>query len=203
MPRNMSDERKLMMRKFGAEIIEVGDSDFDAAIQKRNELTSQGCWSPMQFENHLNIECHRTTTAQEIIAQLPQSTNFAAFVSGAGTGGTIMGTREALIEAGLSTHVCMVKPAEPSHLHGIQGIGDGNDFLANPMLFDHVISISTAAAKRRAQKFARTHGILVGISAGANLLAAEKHIEQYNPGGSVVTILCDRGERYLSQHTTS
>jgi len=201
MPRNMSSERKSMMRIFGAEIIEVGDSDFDAAIHRRNELVDQGCWSPMQFENYLNIECHRNTTALEIINQLPSSTDFSAFVSGAGTGGTLMGVREALITRGLTTHMCMVIPAEPPELHGIQGIGDGSNFLANPELFDYSISIRTIDAKARALQFAKTHGVLIGISAGANLLAAEKYIELYNPRGSVVTILCDRGERYLSHYT--
>lgn len=202
MPKNMSSERKDMMRIYGAKIIDVGDSDFEAAIQMRNELITQdGYWSPMQFENYRNIECHRTTTAIEIMDQLPASTSFAAFVSGAGTGGTIMGVREALIERGLSTHVCMVKPAEPAHLHGIQGISDGANFLANPDLFDRVFQITTRDAKARALKFAKTHGALIGISAGANLLAAEKYIELYNPRGSVVTVLCDRGERYLSHYT--
>lgn len=201
MPRNMSEERKSMMRIYGADIIEVQDSDFEGAISMRNEMVGQGYWSPMQFENSLNIECHRNTTAVEIINQLPQSTKFSAFVSGAGTGGTIMGVREMLINKGLTTHVCMVRPAEPSHLHGIQGISDGANFLASPDLCDHIFPIRTIDAHNRALKFAKTHGVLVGISAGANLLAAEIYIEKYNPSGSVVTILCDRGERYLSRYT--
>ena len=112
-----------------------------------------------------------------------------------------MGVREALIHKGLTTRVCMVKPSEPSHLHGIQGISDGANFLARPELFDHVFPIRTIDAHNRALEFAKTHGVLVGISAGANLLAAENYIEKYNPVGSVVTILCDRGERYLSHYT--
>jgi cysteine synthase A len=201
MPGNMSEERKSMMRIYGADIIEVADSDFEAAISMRNEMVADGCWSPMQFENSLNIECHRNTTAIEIINQLPQSTKFSAFVSGAGTGGTIMGIRELLIARGLDTQVCMVKPAEPSHLHGIQGISDGANFLANPDLCDHIFPIRTVDAHDRALEFAKTHGVLIGISAGANLLASEIYIEKYNPSGSVVTILCDRGERYLSRYT--
>ena len=200
MPSNMSIERRQMMLMYGAEIIDVDISDFDAAIQKRNELVSEGCWSPMQFENSLNIECHKTTTAHEIMNQLPTSTKFHAFISGAGTGGTIMGVREAVIEAGLSTHICLVSPQEPAHQHGIQGISDGADYLANPELFDVTLPVSTIDAKRRALKFARTHGSLVGISSGANLCAAESYIKTFNPAGSVVTILCDRGERYLSEY---
>ena len=199
MPKNMSIERKQMMKCYGAEIIDVGDSDFESAIQKRNEMVSDGCWSPMQFENPLNIECHKMTTAAEIINQLPTSTKFSAFFSGAGTGGTIMGIREAIIAAGLETHICMVRPEEPPDKHGIQGIGDGSDFLACPDLFDVISPISTRQALARAKKIAKTHGILVGISSGANVLAAEAYIKTFNPSGSVVTILCDRGERYLSE----
>ena len=198
MPKNMSVERRQMMRMYGAEIIDAPDSDFEAAIKKRNEMIEAGCWSPMQFENHLNIECHKTTTAREILEQLPSSTRFSAFISGAGTGGTIMGVREALIDHGLSTHVCMVKPYEPSHIHGIQGISDGSNFLAIPELFDTILPVRTRDAKLRALKFAKTHGVLIGVSAGANLIAAETYIKRFNPRGSVVTILCDRGERYLS-----
>ena len=203
MPKNMSIERRQMMKFYGAEIIDVAPNDFDAAIAKRNEMVADGCWSPMQFENYLNVECHKNTTAREILSQLPASTKLAAFVSGAGTGGTIMGVRSALIEAGLSTHVCMVEPFEPPHLHGIQGIGDGANFLAKPELFDVTLPIRTRDAMARALKFARTRGILVGVSTGANLLAAEMYIKRFNPRGSVVTILCDRGERYLSQFNES
>tara|TARA_B100000131_G_scaffold213207_1_gene204985 strand:- start:8479 stop:9360 length:882 start_codon:yes stop_codon:yes gene_type:complete len=199
MPKNMSIERRYMMQVYGAEIIDVPDSDFEAAIKKRNEMVAEGCWSPMQFENHLNIECHKKTTAEEIINQLPSATRFHAFVGGAGTGGTLMGVREAVIEKGKDTHICMVKPAEPSHLHGIQGISDGADFLACPELFDAILPVSTLHAKNRAKKFAKTHGVLIGISSGANLVAAENYIKTFNPSGSVVTLLCDRGERYLSE----
>ena len=199
MPKNMSTERRQMMIAFGAEIINVADSDFSAAIQKRNEMVENGCWSPMQFENFLNIDCHKNTTISEILRQLPPSTKFSAFVSGAGTGGTIMGAREALIERGLGTHVCMVTPAEPADKHGIQGIGDGADYLANPDLCDVIMSVRTIDAKKRALTFAKTHGILVGISSGANIWAAESYIKTFKPAGSVVTILCDRGERYLSE----
>lgn len=202
MPKNMSIERRQMMEIYGAEIIDVPDSDFNAAIEKRNEMVSEGCWSPMQFENALNIECHKRTTALEILSQLPNDTKFSAFISGAGTGGTIMGVREAVIDAGLETHICMVRPAEAADKHGIQGIGDGSDFLACPELFDIILPIKTKDARRRALKFAKTHGVLVGISSGANLCAAEQYIKTFNPTGSVVTILCDRGERYLSEFGT-
>ena len=82
--------------------------------------------------------------------------------------------------------------------HGIQGIGDGGDFLAKPLDMDHIINIKTDDAIERAKRLAKENGLLVGISSGANVLAAEKWIEKYKPAGIVVTMLCDRGERYMS-----
>lgn len=201
MPCNMSLERKQMMTLFGAEIIEVGPSDFDAAIDKRNQLVKEkGYWSPMQFENLLNVKCHETVTAPEILEQCPNGEPIDAFFSGAGTGGTIMGIRSAFLSRSPKTKICMVKPFEPSDQHGIQGIGDGADFLADPALFDLIMPVKTQDAKKRAQDFAKSHGILIGISAGANLFAAESYLNTFNPEGNVITIICDRGERYLSEY---
>ena len=198
MPENMSEERRQMMKAFGAEILNVGRSDFAAAIEKRNSMVDlENHWSPMQFENLENVECHRLHTAPEIIEQLGNR-SFSAFVSGAGTGGTIMGVRKAVCERGLSTQMVLVQPAEDSKSHGIQGINDGADFLARPNLLDRIIQVSTAEAIARADLFAKTRGVLIGISAGANLCAAEKYFEIYKPRGAVVTMLCDRGEWYLS-----
>jgi cysteine synthase A len=198
MPGNMSEERKQMMRAFGANIYEVANSDFDAAIQKRNEIltTVDDSWSPFQFENKDNIRCHREKTAPEIYDQLPALTDWSAFVSGSGTGGTIMGIKGFIDHRNLQTKIVMVRPKED--LHGIQGIGDGEDFLATPDQFDDIIEIATEDAKERAKRLAMENGLLVGISAAANVLAAEIWIEKYKPSGNVITMLCDRGERYLS-----
>ena len=200
MPVNMSKERKDMMRAFGAEVIDAPPSDFKSSIDMRNDMVfwEQDHWSPMQFENPQNIQCHRETTAKEIFSQAPTSATVSAFFSGAGTGGTIMGVREYLVENSKSTKCMLVVPKEPSELHGIQGINDGADFLVNRDLLDGVFEIATQDAIRRSKEFARTRGVLVGISAGANLLAAENYIKKEDPPGIVVTILCDRGERYLS-----
>jgi cysteine synthase len=199
MPENMSEERRQMMRAFGAEILNVGKSDFAAAIEKRNEMveSSEKYWSPMQFENMENVECHRIHTGPEIIDQL-DGMPFAAFVSGAGTGGTIMGVRRTVLERGLKTHMVLTQPAEDDKSHGIQGINDGADFLAKPELLDMQIKVTTSEAINRAKQFAKTRGVLIGISAGANLCAAEKYSEIYKPMGAIVTMLCDRGERYFS-----
>ena len=91
----------------------------------------------------------------------------------------------------------MAAPAESASEHGIQGINDGEDFLLDTSQMDQIIKIKTNDAIDRAARLARENGLLVGISAGANVLAAEKWIEEHKPEGVVVTMLCDRGERYM------
>ena len=201
MPQNMSTERKQMMRLFGAEIIEVGDSDFKGALKLRDELLKANpiYWSPQQFTNVDNILCHRLTTAPEIASQLPRGVRWEAFVAGAGTGGTLMGVEEyTSAVSSISAKLIMVMPEEPADLHGIQGINDGADFLIKRHKIDLCVKVKTVDAIARARSLAHEHGLLVGISSGANVLAAEKWIEEHDPCGAVVTILCDRGERYLS-----
>ncbi len=203
MPSNMSEERKQMMRVYGSEIIEAPPDDFEEAIRMRDDYLSKNpnTWSPMQFSNPANIECHREVTAKEIHSQVEyQGEIWSAFIHGSGTGGTIEGVRQFIkqstYEEMKTTKVCMVVPAEAPH--GIQGIGDGKDFLANPEDMDEVLVISTDDAIDRAKQFARETGILVGISSGANLLASERWLEKNDPEGIIVTMLCDRGERYMS-----
>jgi len=199
MPSNMSEERRQMMKLFGATIIDAPPSDFKAAISMRNDLVEKDkrFWSPMQFENPLNIQCHKETTGREILSQVPPFSEVIAFFSGAGTGGTIMGVRESFREKEKDPRFMLVVPEEEDG-HGIQGIGDGADYLVKRENLSGVVPISTEDAKSRAKKFARESGVLVGISSGANLCASERFIEKENPDGIVVTTLCDRGERYLS-----
>ena len=201
MPNNMSEERKQMMRSFGARIIEVGDNAFKDAIQKRDELVHNfgTYWSPRQFSNPYNIECHEKTTATEIarsVLDLPAK--LSALVSGAGTGGTIMGCHKRLSMLWSDAKFLLTTPAEDAASHGIQGINDGADFLVDKTLIDEELLVSTEDAKERARRLAKENGLLVGISSGANVLAAERWIEKNNPTGVVVTFLCDRGERYFS-----
>ena len=196
MPSDMSEERRQMIRCYGAHIIDVPANDFDGAIALKKEMmeSDESYWSPNQFSNPTNIECHFLTTAHEIHKQA--GPNWTAFIHGAGTGGTIMGVKKYVDSLGLPVKVCLVTPAEDPH--GIQGIGDGRDFLVKRDLLDDVYEITTEEAVERMKRFALETGCLVGISSGANILAAERWVEKNNPEGVVITMLCDRGERYLS-----
>ena len=198
MPENMSEERIKMMRTYGANIVTVGPSDFEGAIALRDKMLLENpdsMWSPMQFSNPVNVQCHYEWTAPEIFSKVPAC---SAFIHGAGTGGTIMGFQRYIDKNDLSTKVVLVVPEEPSDQHGIQGIGDGEDFLVDRNKVDDVIRVSTEDAIVEAQNLAKTLGLLVGISSGANLVASKRWVESNNPPCPIVTMLCDRGERYLS-----
>jgi cysteine synthase A len=205
MPKNMSNERKQMLRLYGAELIEVEDGNFDQAISLRDKMAIENNWfNPKQFSNPLNIEAHYNGTGVEILHQ--HTEKIAAFITGTGTGGTLMGTSKLLKLYHYDMKVVAVEPAESPvmsggqpGLHGIQGIGDGSKFLVDLEKVDDIITISTNDAITRAKRLAKENGLFVGISSGANILAAELFLEK-NPNidGNIITILCDRGERYLS-----
>lgn len=109
-----------------------------------------------------------------------------------------MGCQQFLSSLWSDTKFLLVQPAESALLHGIQGINDGADFLVDKNVIDEELIVKTEEARERAARLAREQGLLVGISSGANVLAAERWIEENDPKGAVVTFLCDRGERYLS-----
>ena len=157
MPSNMSEERKKMMRYFGADIIEVAAGDFDAAIAARDKLVKEKGWYNFnQFHEQKNIECHYVTTGNEIVRQIEDIFGFTeycptlieAIVLGTGTGGTLMGAGKKIKENYPNAKIIAVEPAESSvmsggeqGLHGIQGICDGSKFLvdldkaASPLFF--------------------------------------------------------------------
>ena len=192
---------------YGAELIQVEAGDFDEAIRLKDELVEKHGYYPLnQFTSRLNIECHYKTTFKELLSHsLKIGKYISAFIVGTGTGGTIMGVQRGFSEFDTRVKMIAVEPAESpvmsggeKGLHGIQGIGDGSKFLVDLNKVDEVITISTEDAKQRALQLAKYNGLFVGVSAGANVLAAEQWIEQNNSDGIVVTILCDRGERYFS-----
>ena len=210
MPSNMSEERKKTMSFYGAELIEVPAGEFDTAIELRDRLSRENGWfNCNQFDNQLNVESHKNTTAVEILKDVGYGSDnykvIEAFVTGTGTGGTLMGAGVEVKNHVPFTKIIAVEPdespvmsgGEPG-LHGIQGIGDGSKFLVDMEKVNQVIRIKTEEAKKRALRLSKEMGIFVGISAGANILASEKWVEENNPEGIVVTFLCDRGDRYFS-----
>ncbi len=210
LPSNMSEERKKIIRHFGARIEEVGKNDFMGAVAKRDALVREyRAFNPNQFANPDNEACHYQETGKEILAQCAETyphDEIAAFVAGTGTGGTLMGVGRALRERFPRVKIVAVEPTESAvmsggtpHPHLIQGIGDGFiPPLVHMSLVDTVMTISSEDAVSRTKKLASEKALLVGISSGANVLAAERYMEKERPTGIVVTILPDRAERYFS-----
>jgi cysteine synthase A len=205
MPESMSPERRKMMKAFGAELVLTpAEEEMEGAIKKYNELAREtDAWFPRQFENPDNVAAHREGLGKEIAKETGGGID--AFVAGIGTGGTLIGVAQALKEANPGIRIIGVEPAEsavlsggnPGH-HRIQGIGEG--FIPkivrdNRDLIDEVIAVRSEDAISKSRELSMKHGILVGISSGANVIAAEEASKKY---GNVVTILPDRGERYLS-----
>ncbi len=208
MPESMSIERRKMMKAFGARVILTpAEEDMPGAIKKYKELVRKKSriWLPKQFENPDNIEAHRNGIGKEIIQQM--NGNVDAFVAGIGTGGTLLGVAKAFKDREINAKIIGVEPAESAVLsggepgvHKIQGIGEG--FIPklvkeNIDLIDEIITIKSRDAIKMSKFLAKRYGIFVGISSGANMLAAIKLKKKYGYR-KVVTVFPDGGERYLS-----
>ncbi len=201
MPESMSIERRKLMRFLGAELILTpADKGMQGAIEKARKLVAEGAYMLDQFANPANPAMHEMTTAREILEDLP---DVDIFVAGVGTGGTITGSARVLKPRGVK--IVAVEPAKSPMLsggapgaHKIQGIGAGFiPKIVDTSLFDAIITIDDEEAMATSRELARTKGVLVGISSGANVAAARK-VAAENPGKKVVTVLCDTAERYLS-----
>jgi len=209
MPETMSVERRAIVKMLGAQVVLTpGAEGIPGAVRKAEELAAEmgeRAFVPQQFTNPANPEVHRRTTAAEIWRDTDGAVDIV--VAGVGTGGTITGCAEALKGHKPLVQAVAVEPSDSPVLsggqpgpHKIQGIGAG--FVPEVLrtdLVDEVIQCSSDDAFATARALARQEGILVGISAGANLWAAlEVARRPANAGKVVVTILCDTGERYLS-----
>ena len=206
MPEDMSMARRHILRAYGAEIVLTPATEgMSGAVARANDIVANtpGAYMPAQFENAANPESHETGTAVEILEQTGGMLD--AFVTGVGTGGTITGVGRVLKgRFGRGVLVVAVEPREsavlagkPPGMHGIQGLGAG--FVPNILdraVIDEVIAVSDVAAERMVRRLSREEGLLVGPSSGANVHAAAE-IAKRLPGGKVVTVLCDSGERYL------
>ena len=206
MPDTMSEERRSLLRGYGAELELTPDTKgMHAAVERAEEIarSEPRAFLPQQFRNPANPDAHRRTTAVEILEQFPR---IDAFVAGVGTGGTITGVGDVLHRERPGCRVFAVEPASSAVLsggkpgyHKIQGIGAG--FVPenlDPKSYDDVIAIEDADAAEHARRLAREEGLLVGISSGANCAAAVRVAKALTPEHVVVTVFCDTGERYLT-----
>jgi cysteine synthase A len=206
MPKTASLERRQLLTAYGAKLVLVsGEGGMIPALNRAKELVAEhGYWMPNQFENPANPEAHRRTTGPEILDQVPGPLD--AFVASVGTGGTITGTGEVLKAHYPALKVYAIEPAESPVLsgggpgaHKIPGAGAGFiPKVLNREIIDEIIAVSSEAAWEMTRRLARKEGLSVGISSGANAHAAVQVAQRLGSGQTVVVILPDTGERYLS-----
>jgi len=211
MPDWMSQERKMMIKSFGADIILVSKEEggFLGSIRISQEMAQKDArvFLPCQFSNHSNIKAHQEATGPEIIEQLKQrGLSPDAFVAGVGTGGTVMGVGKALRAVDSQIKIHPLEPMESPTLttgykvgsHRIQGISD--EFIPEIMKadrLDEVIQVSDGDSILMAQKLASSLGLAVGISSGANLIGAIKLQEQYGYDAVIATVFSDCNKKYF------
>ena len=208
MPETMSVERRTLLRAYGAELVLTpGAEGMRGAIARAEEIAAAtaDAFIPQQFQNPANPEAHRRTTAEEIWADTDGQVDI--LVAGVGTGGSITGVAEVLAERRPGFRAVAVEPADSPVLsggapgpHKIQGIGAGFvPGVLNTSVYDEVITCASDDAFAMSRRLAREEGILVGISAGANVWAALELARRPESAGKlIVTFLCDTGERYLT-----
>ena len=206
MPDSMSIERRKLLKALGADLVLTPAAEgMNGSIKKAQQLQEEldNAVILQQFQNPNNPEIHSLTTAKEILRDTDNKVDI--FVAAVGTGGTITGTSKVLKEALPNIKIVAVEPKSSPILsggkaapHKIQGIGAG--FVPDVLdrsIYHEVITVSNEDAFETSRMLAKKEGLLVGISAGANVYAAME-IAKQNPGKTIVTILCDTGERYLS-----
>ena len=211
MPEGMSGERVAISRAFGADVMEIGHFHVDEALAKAKELGGEpGYFCPSQFENEWNVEENRIWLGPEILEQLPEGVVPDALVMGVGTGGTLVGVGQAFREANPDVRLFAMEPSESSTIlcgevgeHLIEGISDGfvpGIFQRHQRLVDETLAVDSAGAVEEMRRLARRHGLFVGPSSGANLIAARKVRENHQEIEHVVTLFCDEGEKYIQDH---
>jgi cysteine synthase len=211
MPEGMTGERVAISRAFGAEVLQVGHFHVDEALAKAKELGRQdGYFCPSQFESEWNVEENRVWLGPEILSQLPEGRVPDALVMGVGTGGTLVGVGQAFREVNPRVKLFAMEPSESATIlcgevgeHLIEGIADGfvpGIFQRHQRLVDTTLTVDSGEAVESMKELARRHGLFVGPSSGANLIAARKVRETYPDLETVVTLFCDEGEKYIADH---
>lgn len=214
MPEHMTEERKSVIRRLGADLVLCSsEGSFAEAAQIRDRIAAEtGAYNPDQFGNPLNVECHRLTTAEEIRAAVERAMGVpqeVAWVAGVGTGGTLIGVAQRLKEVWPNVRVFAVEPAEaavmtggPNGVHGIYGIGDGFvPALATDggeglhPLIDAVEVVSTDEAMTAARELSERFSLCVGVSSGANFAVARRLSETFQ---TVITVFADGHHKYHS-----
>ena len=206
MPDTMTQERRALLKAYGAELVLTpGSGGMKGAVDKASELAAGDAkfFLVRQFDNPANPEIHRRTTALEVLEQVPE---LDAFVAGIGTGGTITGVGEVLRQKKPGTLVVAVEPIDSPLLtqgkagpHKIQGIGANFvPSILNKEAYTRIEDVGYEDSLRIARRLAREEGLLTGISTGAIVFAALKVAAELGTGKTVVAVLCDTGERYLS-----
>ncbi len=210
MPENMTEERKTILRQLGADLVLCSrEGSFAEAASIRDRLAREHGWfNPDQFSNPLNVECHYETTGREVVQQMAaRGRPIDAFVAGVGTGGTLMGVGKRIRETFPSARIAAVEPAESAVMsggapgpHEIGGIGDGfipaivsNGQGGVTPFIDEVIQVSSAEAKEAARRLAEERNCCVGVSSGANFVAAKRIAAR---GATVVTVFADSYAKY-------
>lgn len=210
MPNGMSRERTAISRAFGAEVRTLGDFHVNDALAEVRRLGNMpGYFAPQQFDNEWNVDENREWLAQEILAQLPAGVLPDVVIGGVGTGGTIIGVGQAFKAVNPACKVVALEPSESCTIlcgeigkHLIEGIADGfipGIIQRHRALLDDVITVASEDAVREMRRLAREHGIFVGPSSGAHLIAARELRDRYEVE-NVVTFFCDEGEKYINDY---
>ncbi|PTF74761.1 cysteine synthase A [Staphylococcus chromogenes] len=207
MPETMSQERRNLLKAYGAELVLTpGAEAMKGAIKKAKELKEEhGYFEPQQFENPANPKIHELTTGPELVEQFEGKT-IDAFLAGVGTGGTLSGAGKVLKEKYPDIQLVAIEPeaspvlsgGEPGP-HKLQGLGAG--FVPDTLdteIYDEVITVGNEIAMETSRRVAKEEGILGGISSGAAIYAAIQKAKELGKGKTVVTVLPSNGERYLS-----
>ncbi len=211
MPEGLSGERVAISRAFGAEVLFCGNFHVNEALQRAKELGRQpGHFCPSQFESEWNVDENRLILGPEILAQLPTGRTPDALVLGVGTGGTLIGVGQAFRAVNPNVRLFAMEPSESCTIlcgeiaaHAIEGISDGfvpGIFARHASLVNEVLSVSSVDALSEMKRLARKHGLFCGPSSGAHMLAAKRIRQSFPALETVVTVLCDEGEKYLHEY---